>query len=196
MSRTPVREALTRLSSEGLVDFRAQAGTIVSPIRLQAVTTAQFVRESLELRVLQEAVRPSNQQALFDINQSIEEQKFAISQSYIDYFFRTDDKTHQALCSLAGREVVWLVVSDAKKHMDQVHRMSLRDAEMSVLLDDHLQIVAAVTFGNESAAREIMRTHLRRMMSDLDRLVVKHPDYFELQDETEAPSKWRERGQE
>ena len=196
MSRTPVRKALTRLSSEGLVDFRAKAGTVVSPIRLQAVRTAQFVRESLELRVLQEAVRPSNQQALFDINQSIEEQKFAISQYYIDYFFRTVDKMHRALCSLGGREAVWLVVSDAKKHMDQVRRMSLRDADMSVLLDDHLQIVAAVTFGNESAAREIMRTHLRRMMSDLDRLVVKHPDYFELQDETEAPSKWRERGQE
>ncbi len=196
MSRTPVREALTRLSSEGLVDFRARAGTIVSPIRLEAVRTAQFVRESLELRVLQEAVRSSNQQALFNISQSIEEQKFAISQSDIDYFFRTDDKMHRALCSLAGREAVWFVVSDAKKHMDRVRRMSLRDADLSVLLDDHLQIVAAVTFGNESSACEIMRTHLRRVMSDLDRLVAKHPDYFELQEESEAPSNWRERGQQ
>ena len=48
MSRTPVREALTRLSGEGLIDFRSRAGTIVAPIRLEAVRSAQYVREKLE----------------------------------------------------------------------------------------------------------------------------------------------------
>ena len=193
MSRTPVREALTRLSGEGLVDFRARAGTMVSPIRLEAVQTAQYVRETLELRVLGTAARSSDNQALFNISQSIEEQKFAISQSDMDHFFLADDKMHRALCALAGREAVWFVVSEAKTHMDRVRRMSLQDIDLSVLLDEHQQIAASVTFGNESAACSVMKTHLRRVMTDLDRLAVKHPEYFELQDGTEARHGWRKR---
>ena len=186
MSRTPVREALTRLSGEGLIDFRARAGTIVSPIRLQAVRTAQYVRETIELHILQEAAHSSNKRALFNINQSIEEQKFAISQSDIDHFFRADDKMHRSLCELAGREAVWHVLSDAKKHMDRVRRMSLRDIDLTVLLGDHLQILAAMTFRNELAACAVMKTHLRRVLSDLDRLVARNPEFFEIPDEAEA----------
>ena len=186
MSRTPVREALTRLSSEGLVDFRARAGTIVSPIRLEDVTIAQFVRETIELRILRIAAQSSDKRALFTISQSIEEQKFAISQSDMDQFFVADDKMHRALCELAGREAVWLVVSDAKKHMDRVRRMSLQYSDLSVLLEDHKQIAAAIRFGNEAAACEVMTTHLRRVMLDLDRLAERRPEYFEKTDKVES----------
>ena len=188
MSRTPVREALTRLSSEGLVDFRARAGTIVSPIRLEDVTIAQFVRETIELRILRIAAQSSDKRAMFAISQSIEEQKFAISQSDMDQFFVADDKMHRALATgeLTGREAVWLVVSDAKKHMDRVRRMSLQYSDLSVLLEDHKQIAAAIRFGNEAAACEVMTTHLRRVMLDLDRLAERRPEYFDKTDRVES----------
>ena len=180
MSRTPVREALTRLSTEGLIDLRARAGTIVSPIRPEAVRTAQYVREALELRILREAARSSDKGALFRINQAVEEQEFAISQSNVGQFYLADDKMHRAFCELAGREDVWFVVSDAKKHMDRVRRMSLREIKLQVLLDDHLRIVTAISAHDDRAACEVMKTHLRRVHGDLDRLIAKHPRYFEL----------------
>ena len=186
MSRTPVREALTRLSIEGLVDLRARAGTIVSPIRPEAVRIAQFVRETMELRILQIAVQSSDNQALFSIDQAILEQEFAIAQSDVDHFFRADDKMHRAFRKLAGREAVWLVISDAKRQMDRVRRMSLQDADLSDLLEDHRQIVAAIKFANVSAACDLMTVHLNRVMVDLDRLAAKYPDYFERPDERGA----------
>ncbi len=180
MSRTPVREALTRLSTEGLIDLRARAGTIVSPIRPEAVRTAQFVRETLELRILREAASSSDRKAHFRIGQTIEEQKFAVAQADVDDFYGADDRMHRLFCELAGREPVWLVISDAKKHMDRVRRLSLREADLGELLEDHVQIVDAICAGDEAAARGVMKAHLRRVLADLDRMTGKHPEYFEL----------------
>jgi DNA-binding GntR family transcriptional regulator len=60
VSRTPVREALSRLSAERFVDLRTRARVIIASIRLDAVLTAQFVREKLEVAIVSEAaVRPN-----------------------------------------------------------------------------------------------------------------------------------------
>ena len=47
VSRTPVREALIRLSEDGLVYIVPKSGTFVSPIDVDAVLDAHLIRESL-----------------------------------------------------------------------------------------------------------------------------------------------------
>src|SRR5579871_5568333 len=49
ISRTPVREALKRLSDERLVDIVAQSGTRVSPIDPEEVRQAYLIRRALEM---------------------------------------------------------------------------------------------------------------------------------------------------
>src|ERR1700682_3538546 len=48
VSRTPVREALLRLSAEGLVDTVSKSGTFVARIPLRALPEAIVVRKALE----------------------------------------------------------------------------------------------------------------------------------------------------
>lgn len=52
VSRTPVREAFLRLQSEGLVEMIPQRETMVSKIDLKRVDQEKFIRESLELGVI------------------------------------------------------------------------------------------------------------------------------------------------
>lgn len=104
VSRTPVREALSRLSAEGLVDLRSRAGVVVAPIRMDAVRTAQFVREQLELAIVAEAAQQSNRRVLLGIRQAIEEQELAILEDNPDLFFECDERMHALYCSLAGRD--------------------------------------------------------------------------------------------
>jgi len=47
-SRTPVREILTRLSHEGLVDLIPRKGTFVSTVELTSVREIFQIREALE----------------------------------------------------------------------------------------------------------------------------------------------------
>lgn len=48
VSRTPVREALKRLSMEGLVTIKAHQGAMVAPITLEDTLNIYAVREALE----------------------------------------------------------------------------------------------------------------------------------------------------
>ncbi|WP_443630903.1 GntR family transcriptional regulator [Candidatus Njordibacter sp. Uisw_056] len=180
MSRTPIREALTRLSSEGLIDFRSRAGTIVSPIRFDAVISAQYVREKLELAIIEEAVKVKSKRAVFNIRQAIDEQQFAILEGDTAGFFVADERMHRHFSEMTDRVAVWSVISEAKKHMDRVRRLSLQKIDLNVLLSDHLLILEAIENHDVDAARSIVTTHLRRVMHDLDNLAEQHSDYFEL----------------
>ena len=186
MSRTPVREALMRLSIEGLVDFRARAGTIVAPIRLEAVRMAQYVREKLELAIIEEATQVNSRSALFHIRQFIDEQRFAISENDLSMFFSADERMHQQFSKMVGRDAVWAYISEAKKHMDRIRRLSLEDIDLDLLLDDHEKLLLAVTEGDEVRARAVMTEHLRRAMGDIDRLAAQNSSYFEFTKEDEV----------
>ncbi len=186
MSRTPIREALTRLSGEGLVDFRARAGTVVAPIRFEAVRSAQYVREKLELAIIEEAAQTQSNRAVFNIRQAIEEQRFAILEGDKALFFAADERMHRCFSEMVGRSGVWGIISDSKKHMDRLRRLSLEDIDLDVLLKDHQGILAAIEAGNATDACAIMKAHLRRATEDVDRLSEQYSEYFEQTARVEA----------
>ena len=81
VSRTPIREALGRLSAEGLVEIYSRRGAVVAPIRLNAVRTAQFVREPLEAAIVRQAAELATPLGVFPLLQTIEEQELAERES-------------------------------------------------------------------------------------------------------------------
>src|SRR5512133_2186554 len=57
VSRGPIREAIGRLASEGLVTVRARRGAVVSPLSKEAFLELYQVREALERMAVKLAVR-------------------------------------------------------------------------------------------------------------------------------------------
>ena len=55
VSRTPVREAVKRLSDEGLINVYAQNGTFVAGISREALEEAYIIRNALELESVRRA---------------------------------------------------------------------------------------------------------------------------------------------
>lgn len=185
VSRTPVREALTRLGDDGLVDFRSRSRTIVAPIRLEAVRAAQFIREKLEVSIVEEAATCSDARFRFMIRQAIEEQRFAVEQEDTGMFFASDEKMHQTFAEGTGRPLVWPVIADAKMHMDRVRWLSLEKMDLNLLLQDHADLLDAVERNDPGRARAVMECHLRRVMEQLDELMAVNPGYFESVEEQE-----------
>lgn len=180
VSRTPVREALARLRDERLVAIVPQLGTYVTLISQQGVADAAFVREALECSAIRLATPAADETSLAALQANLAAQERAVSEEDAEAFDRLDDALHQSLCDLSGHDVAWTLSRRANGHLDRVRRLSLPDpAYMGEMVDEHRQVIAAVADHDADRAEQLLRHHLRMVLSSLPHIEAEHPEYFE-----------------
>lgn len=183
-SKTPVREALIRLSRERLVRVIPKSGTFVAPISLDKYLEAVFVRERLEtgcvLRLA--SVGLSNAETV-RIRTLLASQSQAYRAENYSLVFKLDDRFHQMLFELAGLAGVWDVMHSAKAEIDRVrhlkNRLGLRRKE--AVLNEHWSIVDAIIEKDGARAEEVMRNNIAAFDDELDYL-SNHPKFLDTLD--------------
>lgn len=179
VSRTPVREAIIRLESEGLLNVRPQIGTVVAPIDVEQVADGQFLREAIECRTARLAacrVRPDDARELKAL---LREQARAVARHDQARFLVLDDRMHQHIVAMAGHPNVWRAVEDVKAQLDRVRMLSLEDRGwLKSIHAQHEAIVHHVLAGDGEAAANAMETHLRSVFASIDAIAGREPGYF------------------
>lgn len=171
VSRTPVREALLRLQTLGLVDIFPQSGTKVAPIRLEKVRAAQLIREAVEVEVVRRACKTATDAALDEIGHVIEDQIVAARRNDLRRLFELDEDFHRAIYRAAGLTSVAEELEDVKVHLNRLRYVSVnwpRGADK--ITSEHEEILAALRRRDEAAAAAAMTTHLRAVLPVLDRM--------------------------
>jgi GntR family transcriptional regulator, rspAB operon transcriptional repressor len=188
VSRTPVREAILRLTREGLVVVYAQSGTVVSKIDLAQVEEARFVRSALECAAIADAGGATEGdvrelQAILARQREFEASKDASAWSQ---FFALDQELHRKLTQISGHPLVWDVITAARVHMDRVRKLSMPFSEripeittIAQVIQEHERIVSAVAAGDLRAAQEAMAFHLSGVTRIAVLLASELPDYFD-----------------
>jgi len=180
VSRTPVREALARLREERLVAIVPQLGTYVTLLSHHGVADAAFVREALRSSATRLATERADEGSRAGLQANLAGQEGAVGEEEAETFDRLDDALHQTLCDLSGHDVAWTLSRRANGHLDRVRRLSLPDpAYMGEMVDEHKQVVAAVADRDADKAEQLLRHHLRMVLSSLPHLQAEHPEYFE-----------------
>lgn len=178
LSRTPIRESLILLAEEQLVYVVPQVGTVVAPILLAEIETAQFVRESLELAALTESLARVTAQDLTHLNAIVDAQRIADSRKSLSGFFTLDEEFHAALMAVSGHGSAWRTVAQAKAHLDRARHLSLSFTGMAPLIDEHQLIVDGLAAGDSDAAVGALRSHLRRVFDDVAAVRQTSPELF------------------
>jgi GntR family transcriptional regulator, rspAB operon transcriptional repressor len=180
VSRTPVREAFSRLRDDQLVQIVPQLGTFVSRISVAGVDDAQFLREALECSAVRLAAERADAGDVAELGALITRQEAARDAADPSEFFVLDDQLHSTLCELSGRPIAWAIVARANGHLNRVRRLSLAEPSyIAEMIVEHKAVVDAVGRGEPDAADEALRHHLRMVLSDLPNIRHDHPEYFE-----------------
>ncbi len=179
-SRTPVREAMTRLRDEGLIDTRPSRGNYVTPFSEGGIRSAQFIRAALEtaavVRIAETGLSPADEARLAD---ALAEQKAAIAAADATAFHAADDAFHAALGAATGLDRVRTLVEREKTALDRLRALRLHDADhLAELRDDHRRILTALRKGKAERARKIMEAHLAGVLDVLAGLKAEHAEYF------------------
>lgn len=183
VSRSPVREALARLAGVGLVQIYAQRGSIVAPLRVQDLQHSQFLRECVEVGLLERACQLSNRAAVRQrLRSEIALQSTLSAIGDHERFAQSDELFHQTIATAVGLPNIWSDISNAKLHMNRFRTLTFPDLDsLATIIAQHEKIATAIGEGNDVAARDAMREHLRKIFPLIPELMKRFPDYFDAE---------------
>lgn len=161
ISRTPLREALKVLASEGLVELKPRRGCYVTEISRQDLDDIFPLMAMLEGRCALEAVKrakAADQMALKAIHEKLEA---AARDGRIDAFFEANQEFHKKIQALSGNRWLLSVIQDLRKvlKLSRMHSLSL-EGRLQQSLDEHRAILAAMLAGDAVKAEKLMHDHL------------------------------------
>ncbi len=179
VSRTPVREALLRLSSERLVDIRPQRGTFISRINTKEFAQERFIRLNLEMAVMKELSGCKSTSFYKRLAENIEQQQeCADTDDFEDYLF-LDDSFHRAFFEQAEKMLAWEVIQSLEGQCRRLRRYTLTtESDFPLLISQHQLIMQHVFDGNMAALRETLTTHINKLLDDLSKIKKQHREYF------------------
>ncbi len=183
VSRSPVREALARLASMGLVDIYAQRGSIVSPLRVLDLQHSQFLRECIEVGILEKACKLSDRSELVKrLHGEIALQETLAAIGDYAGFANSDELFHQNIASAVGYPNIWSDIRNAKLHMSRFRMLTFPVMDnLTTTIAQHKKIATSIEAGNEVSGREAMHENLRKIFPLIPGLIAKFPEYFEVE---------------
>ena len=161
VSRTPIREAIRRLASEGFIVSVPNLGTFVKRFSMSEVREMFELREVLEGLAFRSAVERFNEEECKELRQLAETTDMARQAGLWDETFRTDENFHQFIIERCGSETL-------KKELAKFNfQTSLIRADLSSVAPrikrreitvTHSQLAAAVD--DPVKAESLMREHI------------------------------------
>lgn len=168
VSRTLVREALTRLMARGIVTVSARRGWFVIEPTPEQAREAFEARRVIELGLLRQArTRPIPEEAVRQLREHITREQAAIDGADVGARSYLLGDFHVCLCECLGNSLLSETLRDltARTTLTAMLHQSSEQAEDSC--SEHVQIVAALERGELEQAEQLMQVHLQHVESGL-----------------------------
>jgi len=181
ISQTPVRDALIRLSEEGLVLVRAQHTTQVSRIDVPAAREAHVLRRAIEIEIARQLASEHDDALIVDLRTRLSRQAdLAASKDFIG-FIAADKEFHRSMYEAAGLPRLWSVVMRMSGHVDRLRLLHIpTSGKLEQILDGHLAILEAIAARDVEAAQAAVRDHLSGTLASVDDIQKRYPEYLIL----------------
>lgn len=161
VSRTPVREALSRLNDEGLVG-ESKTGTVVLGITDEDVDDFFEIKRRIEVLAAVRACRLIDDAGLEEIDDAIEHQEFYAARKDIEKIRDYDTKFHDLLYTHCGSRVLKKVLSPLHRKIIKYRSASLENNEKRQLesIREHRDIYEALKARNADEVKRLMKVHI------------------------------------
>jgi DNA-binding GntR family transcriptional regulator len=165
MSRVPVRLALERLASEGLVALAPHRSAVVMPISLQEMRDLYAVRHHLEGLATELAARWRSDEDLVELEHILEMTERQVAAGDLEGFLTSNRAFHMRVYTAAHNAVLLRVIESLWDLSERYRRAYLRlPARARESTDEHRQIYELLSARNIREARAFMQEHNDKTM--------------------------------
>lgn len=170
VSRTPVREALARLTADGLVAALGGRGLVVTTVSVESVEQLFELRRALEQESARAAARNRDLDVFLDLRY-----RFGSAARLLDdgdpaharYYALVDD-LDRAIDDAAANPYLVAALRNLRPHLARLRRVSRDDPDrLRAAAQEHLLIVEAIIGGDAELAASATRVHLYRSLQSV-----------------------------
>ena len=178
ISKSPVREALNRLESEGLVHIEPRRGAYLRTFSAKEIGDLYDLREALEVHVVGKAeVTP---RVLQQLRASVKRQNKHLARNDKASYIQEDVNFHAVLARATGNVQLCRVLENLQNQILLVRRRTY-DLSRSQATAMHASLVRALENADKQKAQELMREHI----SSVSHRLIDHISQTTSADETD-----------
>ena len=161
VSRVPVREALHRLASDGLVTLRPRHGAVVKSLSPQQFLDAYRVREALEELAIRLALPNLTASDMDELAQLQADMRAHAAADNAEAFFSANRNFHALFIERSRNDylknIYYPLMDQMRRHVSS--SLGLRGG-LERSIDEHQAILDAVRAGDASEASRLLREHI------------------------------------
>jgi DNA-binding GntR family transcriptional regulator len=159
VSRTPAREALRRLHSDGLVEPAIGGGLQVVTYDLNALHELYAVREVLEAKAAAEAARNATPFERLELEESVRQQQ--ANTGDVKWFVEENQRFHEKLSYAAHNRFLLRALNALNDSVALLGPSAITTVDwVAHATRQHVEIVQAIGRQDSAAAGEAMRKHV------------------------------------
>lgn len=161
VSRTPVREAIRKLELEGLVVMIPRKGAEVARITERDLRDVLEVRCALEELAATIACDRITKEGKDDLKNALSEFKEAIDSKEITAIVAKDVEFHDVIFATTANDRLVQIVNNLREQIYRYRVEYVKDfGYHDVLVQEHEEIVDAITKNDKERAIKTMKTHI------------------------------------
>lgn len=169
VSRTPIREALSRLIADGLVTARSPRNLVVTELSEERIRNVYELRQALETDAAAIAARRGDLAAFAALRERLAEAPALLEgpdeEAGIAAYFAVVDELDAAIDDAGANPIFSDALASARLHSARIRRLAQHDpARLRDAAAEHLLVVDAILDRDPELAAHATHVHLHRSL--------------------------------
>jgi DNA-binding GntR family transcriptional regulator len=171
VSRTPLREALKVLESEGLIQLFRNRGAVVAPISVETIEEKLAVISALEGYAARQVCQHASDEELEELAQLHKQFAREYDPTEPERYFELHQAMHKRLLELANNPTLRDAHALLSRHVKRARIVGLKQhSRLPNVIEENAAIMRAVLARDPAAAQQAVEKHLSRVAQT----VLKH----------------------
>lgn len=180
ISRTPIREAISNLKKESLVEVFPNKGTYVSRLNSNLIEEAEFMRIVLEIEIVKLACLNFPETFLKRLSENLKHQKRVVELNFSPLeFFYLDNEFHEIIFEGCNKLNIWKQIKAISSHFNRIRLLDAeKQATTKLTYTQHENIFKIIKNKDISSVDSTIKEHVSNFEKRVLELAIQFPNFF------------------